>query len=444
MEKKTLRTCLTIGISVIVLVGVFSAGIGVGYFSPRLLYTDTPIPRQVDCPPCPDCVSTEVGETPLPQILECPECPECPYLDPSGDTPDELEELFAPFWETWELVHEEYVDQPVDDLALMRGAIEGMLAALGDKHTSYMDPEEFTQANESLEGSYKGIGAWVDITGDYVEIISPMKGSPAAKAGLQPKDKVIAINGEDVTGVPGELVLQQIRGPEGTDVTLTIQREAETFDVTITREIIVIITIESEMLENDIAYVALLDYGRNSTEQLRTALQELLAQNPRGLIFDLRNNGGGLLNTAIQVVSEFIGEGVVMYQQYGNGETLAFDAIPGGLATDIPLVVLVNEGTASASEITAGAIQDYNRAPLVGVTTYGKGSVQTWTGLKTDGGGVRITIARWLTPEGRQINEEGLTPEYIVELTEEDYEQGNDLQLEKAIEVLEQNILANE
>jgi carboxyl-terminal processing protease len=449
MENKTLKSCLTIGISLIVLVGVFLAGSGVGYFAPRLFGPQIPTPRQVDCPPCPEidaapgesAESSPGEETPIAQPTECPECP---YLDPSGSTPEEVEELFAPFWETWELVHEEYVDQPVDDLALMRGAIEGMLDALGDRHTSYMTSEEFQQANESLEGEYEGIGAWVDITGDYVEIISPMKGSPAAEAGLQPNDKVVAVDGEDMTGVPGDLVLQRILGPAGTDVTLTVERNGETFEVNITREKIVVPTVESEMLEGDIAYIALLNYGSNTTQQLRGALQDLLEQNPRGLIFDLRNNGGGYLNTAIQVVSEFIAEGVVMYEEYGDGETFAYDAIPGGLATDIPLVLLVNEGTASASEITAGAIQDYERAPLVGVTTYGKGSVQNWIALEDNAGGVRITIARWLTPDGRQISEQGLTPEHIVEMTEEDYQEGRDPQLDKALEVLEEQLQETE
>jgi len=441
MGNKTLRTCLTIGFSLLVLLGVFLAGTGVGYFAPQLIESQLTIPRKVDCPPCPNANPVPDNEI---ATVQPRECPECPYIDPSGETPEELQELFAPFWETWDLIHEKFVDQPVDDLVLMRGAIEGMLNALGDRHTSYMSPDEFLQANESLEGEYEGIGAWVDITGDYVEIISPMKGSPAAEAGLQPTDKIIGINGEDMTDIPGDLVLQRILGPAGTDVTLTIQRNSETFDVTITRANIVVPTVESEMLDGDIAYVALLNYGSNTTEQLRKTLKQMLDQNPRGLIFDLRNNGGGFLNTAIQVVSEFIDDGVVMYEEFGDGEIYAYDAIAGGLATEIPLVVLVNEGTASASEITAGAIQDYDRAPLVGVTTFGKGSVQSWIELEDNAGGVRITIARWLTPDGRQISGEGLTPEYIVEITDEDYEEGRDPQLEKAIEVLEQQLEENE
>jgi len=428
MKSKGIRTCLTIGISIVVLAIIFVAGIGVGYYVPRLLGTGSSVPDLVES-------TAETDSEVTPSIGDI--ISEATESISEEETPVEYEDLFAPFWETWDIVHELYVDQPVDDLTLMRGAIEGMLAALGDKHTSYMTPEEFKQANESMEGEYEGIGAWVDITGDYVEIISPMRGSPAAEAGLQPNDKVIGIDGEDMTGIPGDLVLQRILGQAGTDVTITIQRGDEVFEVTITREHIVVPTVDYEMLDDNIAYVALYNYGDNSTDQLRAALQALLAQNPDGLIFDLRDNGGGYLNTAIEVVSEFIGDGVVMYEQYGDGETYSYEAIPGGLATDIPLVVLVNAGTASASEITAGAIQDLGRAPLVGVTSYGKGSVQSWIALEDEAGGVRVTIARWLTPDGRQISAVGLEPDYVVEMTAEDYEEGLDPQLEKAIEVLE-------
>ena len=431
MQNKGLRTFLSIVIGIIVIVLIFAAGAAVGYLGPRLLGVESYVNGPADCPPCADSGTTST----LTEATECPDCSTA-YADPSGSTPAEQQALFAPFWETWDLLHENYVDQPLDDTALMQGAIEGMLASLGDKHTSYMTPEEFTQANESLEGEYEGIGAYVDVSGDYVEIITPMKGSPAEAAGLQPNDKVVGVNGEDVTGTPGDLVLQQILGPAGTDVTLTIEREGETFEVTITREHIVVPTVDYEMLDDNIGYVALYTYGDNSTEQLRAALADLLSQDPVGLILDLRDNGGGYLNTAIEVVSEFVGDGVVMYEQYGDGETYSYEAIPGGSATEIPLVVLVNEGTASAAEITAGAIQDLNRAPLVGAVTYGKGSVQNWIALDDDAGGVRITIARWLTPDGRQISDVGLTPDYEVEMTEDDYLNGLDPQLDKAVEVL--------
>lgn len=438
MESKRLQSCLIIPIVIVFLGLAFGLGLGAGYLILRNTRPDILVTGPVSCPPCPEVIITSENGESIITPIECPRCPEIPYVDAEADTPEDLRGLFSPFWETWGIVHEEYVDQPVDDLALMRGALKGMLDALEDKHTSYMTPEEFTQANEALEGEYEGIGAWVNTTGDYVEIISPMRGSPAAEAGLQPNDIIVGIDGEDMTGIPGDLVLRRILGPAGSDVILSIRRDDETFDVSLTRAKIIVPTADHEMLEDNIAYIGLYNFGDNTTEQLRAALKDLLSQNPVGLIFDLRGNGGGYLHIAIQVVSEFIADGVVMFEQYGDGETFTYHAIPGGLATEIPLVVLVDEGTASASEITAGAIQDLNRGPLVGVTTFGKGSVQNWITLKNDAGGVRVTIARWLTPNGRQISEIGLEPEYIVELTPEDYAAGLDPQLDKAIEVLKE------
>ncbi len=200
---------------------------------------------------------------------------------------------------------------------------------------------------------------------------------------------------------------------------------------------ITIPSIESRMLEEEnIGYIALYTFGEDSAEDLELALRQLLAEEPVGIILDLRDNGGGYVDTAIEVISQFIGSGVVMIERLGTGEEIKFDALPGGLATEIPLVVLVNNGSASASEITAGAIQDYQRGKIVGTTTYGKGSVQNWIPLDNDQGAVKVTIARWLTPNGRLIHEVGLTPDFIVEITEEDIEAEIDPQLEKAIDVL--------
>jgi carboxyl-terminal processing protease len=221
-------------------------------------------------------------------------------------------------------------------------------------------------------------------------------------------------------------------------VTLTILREGEPepFDVTITRANITVPSVDSEMLDGNIGYIQLFTFGDSTTEDLRSALEELLAQKPKGLILDLRNNGGGGLQTSIEVASEFVGDGVIMYEEYGDGTRDTYNAIKGGLATEIPLVVLVNEGSASASEIVAGAIQDTGRGQLVGVTSFGKGSVQNWIPLKDDQGAVRVTIARWLTPNGRTIHEIGLEPDIVVELTEEDIAAERDPQLDKAIELL--------
>jgi len=431
MDNKVLRSCLIAIVAIALLGGTFLSGFAVGALMPgnsirqSLGLEDAPVAQATPLP------------TPLPG--EPTQETEAPTQVFQATTDEELEELFKPFWESWDLLHENYVDQPLDDLALMRGAISGMLAATGDKHTSYMNPEQFAQANAEMGGEeYTGIGAWVNTTGEYIEVVSPMKNSPAEKAGLKAKDIVIAINGEDMTGVPGDLALQKILGPAGEAVTLTVRRGEEILDFTIMREKITVPAVEYEMLEGDIAYIALYTFNELATDQVRAALKELLAQNPTGLIFDLRNNGGGLLVTAIEITSQFVSKGIVMYEEYGDGSRDSYNAQPGGLATEIPLVILINEGTASASEITAGAIQDYGRGTLIGTTSYGKGSVQNWIPLRTEAGGVRITIARWLTPNGNQINEVGLTPDIEVPYTQEDVDAGRDPQLDAAIEFFNQ------
>jgi len=302
-----------------------------------------------------------------------------------------------------------------------------------------MDPDMYMQANSSMEGSYDGIGAWVDSTGDYLTIVSPMPDSPAEKAGLKPGDMVIAIDGEDMTGIDGDLVIRKVLGEAGTTVELTILREGEPEPLVfnVTRAHITIPSVEGEMLENNIGYIHIFTFSVNTAPELHETLTELLDQGAEGFVIDFRNNGGGLLTTAIDVASEFIPAGnVVLYEQYGDGRRDVHKTHSGGLATDMPIVVLINEGSASASEVVAGAIQDLNRGKLVGVTSYGKGSVQNWIPLNNDQGAVRVTIAKWLTPNERTIHKIGLTPDVEVEMTEEDYEAERDPQLDKAVEIL--------
>ncbi len=353
-------------------------------------------------------------------------------------TPEDLRTLFEPFWQAWDLVNEQYVSQPVDQAQLMRGAISGMLDSLGDPNTGYLDPDEYRRANAPLEGEYEGIGAWVDTSGDYLTIISPMKGSPAEEAGLQSGDKVIAVDGEDMTGVDPSLVLRKVLGPEGTTVRLTLTREGveEPIEVSIVRKKISVPTLEGELREEGILYIQIYTFGEKTDEDLRALLREYRSSEPVGLILDLRNNPGGYLDTAIRVVSEFIDEGIVMYEEYGDGKRTTFRARGNGLATEIPLVVLINEGSASASEITAGAIQDRGRGLLVGTKSFGKGTVQKWTPLDDDQGAVKITIARWLTPNEQEIHGVGLTPDVEIPFTEEDIQAERDPQLEKAVELL--------
>ena len=349
------------------------------------------------------------------------------------------DELFKPFWEAWQIVHDEYLVQPLDDEKMMQGAIRGMMDSLGDPHSGYMNPTEYSDASAPLEG-YSGIGAWVNTEGDFLTITEPMKGSPAEAAGIKAGDQIVAIDGEDMTGVLPELARQKVLGSAGTKVVLTINRQGveQPFDVTVTRAQITIPSIESRILEDNIAYIRLSVFSETSADELHAALNELLAQNPKGLILDLRYNSGGYLQAAIDVGSEFLKDGVVTYEEYGDGSKDTFNASGKGVATQIKMVVLVNEWSASASELVAGALQDRGRAQLVGVITYGKGTVQNWIALTNSEGAIRVTIARWLTPNGRNVTGTGLTPDVEVKITDADTQAGIDTQLNKAVEMLSQ------
>ena len=429
MNSKVLKIVLIFFAAGILVVGSFSGGIIVGWMLPENSAAALPLDLSST-----DIITPQDASNSTEPLVSNENTPSTVTMD--------QDVLFEPFWEAWDIVHDQFVDQPVDDLSLMQGAISGMLDSLGDQHTSYMNPEEYEQSLTPLEGEYEGIGAWVDTTGDYLTIISPIPDSPAEAADLKPGDQVIAIDGEDMTGINGDLVLKKVLGPAGTDVTLTIYRESssETLEITITRAKVTVPSVVGEIIEDDIAYVQLSTFGQNTQSELRKTLKELLAENPSGLILDLRNNGGGYLVTAVDVISEFVEGGqVAIIEEMGDGSRNVYDTERGGLATDIPLVVLINGGSASASEITAGAIQDYERGTLVGMTSYGKGSVQNWIPLSNDQGAVRVTIARWLTPAERQIHEIGLEPDVVVDYTEEDFQAGIDPQLDKAVEILQKN-----
>lgn len=381
--------------------------------------------------------SLEALEVDLAALTPAADAPSASQLADEANTPAELYDAMLPFWETWRRVQYGGVELDTSYEQLMRDALHGAVAAMGDQHTGFMDPVQLFQADLELQGNYEGIGAWVDTGGEYVVIIAPMEGSPAEAAGLRPGDQVLAIDGEDMSKIDSSLAVNRILGPAGTPVTLTIGREGEEpFDVTIVRSRIIVPSVESEMLEGNIAYVQLFTFGADSGRDLQVALEDLLAQNPSGLIVDLRNNGGGYLDTAVDITSEFLTDGVVLLEDYNDGSRYTYEVEEGGVATAIPMVVLVNQGSASASEILAGALQDYGRAPLVGETTFGKGSVQITRTLSNDQGALRVTIARWLTPDGRQIHGVGLEPDYVVPLTQEDVDAGRDPQLDEALRLL--------
>jgi carboxyl-terminal processing protease len=342
--------------------------------------------------------------------------------------------------QVWDVIHNQFITQPIDDTALIQGAIRGMMESLGDPYSAYMTPEEFRSQNAPIKGEYTGIGAYVDTTGEFLIIVSPMPGSPAELAGLKAGDRVVAIDGEDMTKVKPNMVLERIFGPAGSKIKVSIQREgtAEILHFEMERAVINIPSVESEMLEGNIGLIRLYTFGGNSTKEFSKALEGLLDQKPIGLIIDLRNNSGGLVDTSIEITSLFIPDGIVMIEEWGDGSRKEYQASGNSVNTEIPLVVLVNEGSASASEITAGALQDHGRAKLVGTPTFGKGFIQNWVPLRNNNGGLRITIARWLTPKGRQIQELGLTPDFLVQFTEEDFQNNFDAQLDQAIMVLNQ------
>lgn len=359
--------------------------------------------------------------------------------EPAADQSDR-DALFAPFWETWDLVHQQYVDQPVDDVALMRGAIGGMLEALGDDPTRYMAPEEFDIISSDQSGELQGIGAYVEgVEGDGLRIISPFPGSPAEEAGLLPGDLIIAVDEADVSGLSEYEIIDLVRGPAGSSVRLSVMRENNEapLEFTVTRAKIIIPSIESEMLEGQVGYLKINDFGARTVRELQEALRALKTDGATSLVVDLRGNPGGYRNTAVDVASQFLPRGtLVMREQYADGHEVTYKAKGGGLATDLPLVVLINAGSASASEIVAGAIGDHGRGTLLGEVSFGKGTVQTWHTLEGENGAVSVTIARWLTPDGGWIQGEGIAPDVEVPLTEDDHSAGLDPQLDAALELL--------
>ena len=358
-----------------------------------------------------------------------------------GDTaPDSRDAIFAPFWEAWDLVHQQYVDQPVDDVILMRGALQGMMEALDDAPTRYMAPEEYAIITSDQSGELQGIGAYVEgVEGVGLRIISPFPGSPAEAAGLLPGDLVTQVDDTDITQMTEYEAIALVRGAAGSAVRLTVLREGtpEPVEYTVTRAKIVIPSIESEMLAGQVGYVKINDFGSRTLTELKDALRALTQQDAVALIVDLRGNPGGYRDTAIDVASQFLPRGaLVMREQYADGHEVTYKAQGGGLATDLPVIVLINAGSASASEIVAGAINDHDRGALLGEVSFGKGTVQTWHDLQGDNGAVSLTIARWLTPNGGWIQGEGITPDVTVELTEADRAAGLDPQLERALELL--------
>jgi len=358
-------------------------------------------------------------------------CPVCP--------PEDVD--FSLFWETWKTIEEKYVDrEKLNVQEMIYGAISGMIESLEDPYTVFLKPEEAKKFLEDVKGFFEGVGMEIAVKGGQLQVVAPLEGTPAQKAGLRPGDKILKVDGKSTTDVTIDTAIDWIRGPKGTEVTLTVYREewGQERDVKITRGVIDIPSLKLEMLaEDNIAYLRLYHFSEKASYDFREAAIEILASPAQKIILDLRNNPGGYLDVAQDIAGWFLEKGqVVAIEDFGEGrEQQEILAEGNAKLLNYPVVILINEGSASGSEILAGALRDNREVKLIGETSFGKGSVQELTDLR-GGFSLKITIAKWLTPKRESITDKGLEPDIKVDLTEEDYEEGRDPQLDKAIEVI--------
>lgn len=351
--------------------------------------------------------------------------------------PDDVD--FSLFWSVWNDVESSYVDKAkIDKKAMVYGAISGMVKAIGDPYTVFFDPKEAKKFKDDVTGSFEGIGAEIGIRKGSLIIISPLKDTPAEKSGLRAGDKILKIDDIIATDLTVEEAVDLIRGPKDTAVILTITRDGfeSAKEIKITRGTIKIPIVKFEMKDDNVAYVALYHFTANSSLELRKALRDALNAGAQKLILDLRNNPGGYLDSAVDIASVFLPEGsIVVSEKFGDGTSDEYKSYGPGVLKDLPTVVLINEGSASASEILAGALRDVNNVKLIGQKTFGKGSVQELKDLE-EGASLKVTIAKWFTPGGYSISDGGLKPDIEVALTAEDFEKGKDPQLDRALEVI--------
>ncbi|MBZ9571977.1 S41 family peptidase [Patescibacteria group bacterium] len=359
-------------------------------------------------------------------------CPVCP--------PEELD--FSLFWEAWEVLEEKFAEpQKFDIQQMIYGAISGMVRSLDDPYTIFLDPEETEKFIEEVKGVFEGIGAEIGIKKGQLLIIAPLKGTPAQKAGLRSGDKILKV--EDI--LTADLTINEavslIRGPEGTEVTLTIFREGweEPKEIKIVRAVIEIPSLKWELIEGDIAHLEIYQFSEKASLDFKKAAIEILDSPAKKIILDLRNNPGGYLEVAQDIAGWFLERGdVVVIEDFGVGkEKKEYKAGGNSWLLPHPTVILINQGSASGSEILAGALRDNRGIKIIGETSFGKGSIQELEELK-GGSSLKITVAKWLTPKGELITDQGLEPDIEVEMTLEDYEEDRDPQLGKAIEVVKQ------
>lgn len=335
------------------------------------------------------------------------------------------------FWEAWNLLDEIYLHRPIDEKKRVDGAIHGMVSSLGDPYTAYMDAEETQQFDDALNGSLSGVGIELGQQSNAIVVIAPLPDSPAMRAGIKPKDVILEVDGASIEGLDISTVVSKIRGEAGTRVSLTIYRESESSPrvIDLVRETINISSVSTTDMGAGIWRLEIRRFGPDTEKELSAASKNLVTQSARGIILDLRNNPGGYLDGAIDAASYFIRDGIVVTQEGYDGKKTEFKVVGHSTLSDIPVVVLMNGGSASASEILAGALHDRKNIPLIGEQSFGKGTVQELRDLG-NGGSIRITIAQWLTPNGISISEKGLTPDIEVRNEENTIE---DAQLDRAL-----------
>lgn len=348
-------------------------------------------------------------------------------------TPEDLD--YRSVEEVYDKLRAQY-NGKLDEDKLLDGLKSGLVGASGDPYTVYLDAKSAKEFEESLNGEFDGIGAEIATKENQLQVVAPLPDTPAEKAGLRPGDPIIAINGKDTAGMTTELAVSKIRGKKGTTVKITIVRDDEPKELEITRSRIVVEDASGEILANDIGYIELRTFGDSSGAQVRRIAEGFASKGIKKVILDMRNNSGGLLNQAVDVSSIWLNGEVVVEERGLNSDTEILRADRDGVLRGTQLVILINGGSASASEIVAGALHDHGVAKLIGEKTFGKGSVQTLEDLP-NGGQLKVTIARWFTPKGVNINKDGIKPDQKVELTDDDFDKDRDPQLDAAKKALE-------
>ena len=367
------------------------------------------------------------------------------------EPPQNIDVDFKLFWDTWDLVSRQYLDKKaIDTDKLYYGAISGMVSAVGDPYTVFLPPEAQKSTQDELNGSFEGVGIQLGFNSDSrLVVVTPLDGTPAQKKGILPGDMIVKIDEKETLNISIPEAVKLIRGPKGTDVALTVLREGETTtrEFKLTRDMIIVKSVEESFKTTKsgkkVAYVKLTRFGERTEDEWDSAVSNILSSGSSGIILDMRNNPGGLLGGAVFIASEFLPDGDVVLQENSQGQRFKFKVDRAGKLLNLPLVVLINKGSASASEIVAGALQDRGRAKLVGEKTFGKGTIQEAETLP-GGTGLHITVAKWLTPNGKWVNEtKGLEPNVVIEMPKAEEDeiiiQGGekDSQFIKALELLE-------